>query len=88
MEGSGTEASSNSKIAERLAGELDRTTDDYMHCHRKSTQIIREASSGLPSADGQYGLALTSKKLNLAHEKYQRAVKRYRDFVDCGIMPA
>jgi hypothetical protein len=76
----------SSKIAKLLADELDATAA-YLRVQQTAMEIIKEAPSGLPLPDGQMQIIKAAREASEAFEKYEVAVKRYRDFVEHGIVP-
>jgi len=75
------------KISKRLADDLSEATAEYMRLQRLEMEIIMEAPSGIPMPDGVVRIMQAGKVVRAAFEEYQKAVKRYRDFLDKGIIP-
>ncbi len=87
MENSGKPGASSSETKKKLADDLDRATSEFMRLERIASDIIRQVATGIPPPDGQFRITQATKKLKCAFDRYQIAVKRYRDFVDHGIQP-
>ena len=78
---------SAAEISQRLADDLNQATGEYMRLQRLELEIIREAPSGIPLPDGVVRIIQAGKVVRTAFAEYQRAVKRYRDFLDRGVVP-
>jgi len=77
----------NSMIEKRLFDGLNQAITQYRRVQSLETEIIKEAPSGIPASDGVTRIFQAGKVTRLAFEKYQQALKRYRDFKDLGIVP-
>ena len=78
---------SAAEISQRLAEELNQATVDYMRLQRVEMELIMEVPSGIPAPDGMVRILNAGKEARSAFAKYQRAVKRYREFIDQRIIP-
>jgi hypothetical protein len=78
---------SAAEMSKRLADDLNQTTVEFMRLQSLAMEIIMEAPSGIPVPDGTARIVQAGKVAREAFAKYQRAVKRYRDFVDKGVVP-
>ena len=83
----GEMAGEREKIQAELARDLERATSEFMLIQAGAMEVIRNVPFGLPHPDGQLLLKQAYERVDAAFQQYQRAVKRYRDFVDEGILP-
>ena len=70
-----------------LAADLKEVTDKYLRAQREALEILMDAPSGIPLPDGQYRIAKQMSYVKRAFSEYQAALKRYKDFVEHGIVP-
>jgi len=78
---------SAAEISRRLAEDLNQASAEYMRLQRLEMDIIRETSSGIPLPDGVVRIIQAWEVVRVAFAEYQRTVKRYRDFLDRGVVP-
>ncbi|HUA61683.1 MAG TPA: hypothetical protein VML19_23210 [Verrucomicrobiae bacterium] len=81
------ESPSSRELARRLTNELNEATAEFMRLQRLEWEIVAEAPSGLPLSDGLTRIVQAGKASRAAFEKYEQAVRRYRDFVDRAVVP-
>jgi hypothetical protein len=67
--------------ARQLTEELRRATAEFTKMQRLAVEIVRDAPSGLPIPDGQARILRAFQASKLAFDEYQKALKRYRDFI-------
>ena len=77
----------HARILHQMNRELDAATAEFMRMQHEEMEIIREAPSGLPLPDGQARIIQAGKAAKAAYENYRLTAKRYRDFVEHGIVP-
>ena len=75
---------SHSAAARQAMDELNRATAEYLRLQQIEYEIVRDTPSGMPLTDGQCRIIRAGQNLRYAFEKYQRAVKRFCDFVAAG----
>jgi hypothetical protein len=59
----------------------------FRQAQNLETEIIKEVPSRLSASDGVTRIVQAGKVTRVAFEKYQQALKRYRDFKDQGVVP-
>ena len=74
------------KLLRQLSEELDRATADFLDVQRAEVEIIKQAPSGIPLADGQQRIIQSAKKMKLAFQMYQQALSQYRAFLADGTL--
>jgi hypothetical protein len=75
------------QLLRQLSEELDRATAYFLDVQSREIEIVKEAPSGIPLVDGQQRIIQSGKKMKLAFQKYQQALKQYRAFLTDGIVP-
>ena len=75
------------KTAQQLFDELKKAGHAFRNQQRALDELVMEAPSGLPFSDGQRQIVQSGQRLKFAFEKYEEAVKRYRNFVMDDVVP-
>lgn len=78
--------SESAGLFDRLYRQLAEAETEFYRAREKADRAFLD-SLGTPLADGQYHRAKLSAEARNAYEKYERAMERFRAFVDEGIVP-
>ena len=71
---------------DRLKRELVRAEAEHHRIQEEMNRILLDTPCGVPLADGLYRKMKAGADARAAYEDYQRAMERFRAFVDDGIV--
>jgi hypothetical protein len=72
---------------DRLYRDVVQAEIEHCRVQEQMDRLLAEGPSGLPLSDSVYRRTKTQNEVRRAFEKYQRALGRFRAFVDEGIIP-
>lgn len=72
---------------DRLYRELVRAETEHYSVQEQATRILLDRMNGVAEADGLYQRMRSQKQARTAFRNYERALERFRAFVDDGVVP-